>query len=195
MALVDIIARIEGDAESEAAQITRAADERVAAILAVARDKAAAHTAATVANAEASASREAGTIVVNARLRARDEAVAARRALVEEALTGAAESIAALPDDRYAEFLGARIAAAVRGGEKVAFGSADAARAGKIAAAVKKAVPDVSFAVSDASAPFERGALLTGDRVQADLSLRAIVEDRRDELEMAIASVLFDEEA
>ena len=55
--------------------------------------------------------------------------------------------------------------------------------------------PGLALQVSTEPAPFERGVLVEGDRVRTDLSLTAIVEERRDELELVAAEVLFGEGA
>lgn len=195
MALSDIIAKIESDAAAEAARIVSTAEKRAEGIRAAAREKADAYTAEVLAAAKTVAKRESDTVVVNARLRGRDDLVAARRQLVEEALAGAAEAIASLPDDRYAAFLAARIASMARGGETLSFGKLDAAREKAVRAELSRVAPELDLAASAEAAPFDRGALLTGDRVRADLSLQALVEARRDELEMAVAAVLFGEGA
>lgn len=195
MALADIIVRIESDADAEAAAIISAAETRAAETLAAAREKADALAAQVRTAAEASAGREAATVVVNARLHARDEAVSAHRALVEEALAAAADGIAALPDERYAAFLAGRIAREARGGETLSFGRLDAGRAAATVAQLKALAPQLNLQVSDGCAPFDRGALLVGDRVRADLSLPALVGERRDELELVVAAVLFREGA
>ena len=55
--------------------------------------------------------------------------------------------------------------------------------------------PGLALGLSDDPAPFERGALIEGARVRADLSLDTIIGERREELELAVASVLFGEGA
>lgn len=195
MALADIIARLHADAEAEAAAIKTAGDERVAEALAAARAKADAILADATELAETVASRESATVVVNARLRARDEAVAARRALIEKALNQAADAIAELPDERYALVLAKRIAQTAGGGETVSFGRLDAGRADAVMRAVKESAPQLLLTQSGEPAPFDRGVLLTGDRKRVDLSLGSLVDERRDELELAVAGVLFGEGA
>lgn len=193
MALADILERIESDAEVEAAEITAAARERADAILAAARAKAEAHVADVVAAAERDAARDAETTVVNARLRGRDDMVTARRSLIDEALSAAAEGIAALGDADYARFLAARIAEVARGGESLSFGELDTARADAVMSELSRLAPSLSLARSGESAPFPRGALLEGSRVRVDLSLPAIVNERRDDLESQAVIALFGE--
>lgn len=195
MALADIIARIEADAAAEAAAVEDAAHERAEAVLASARAKAAAYVADAIDAAQRDADRDAETLVVNARLKGRDALVTARRELMAEALDAAVQRIAELPDDEYARFLAARIVAASRGGETVAFGAQDAARAQAVFAEVGRIAPDLGLSAAEAPAPFARGALLAGDRVRVDLSLLAIIAERADELELIAAAALFGEEA
>lgn len=195
MALADIITKIESDAAEEAARIVGAAEERAAAIRDAAERQAAEYREATLAAAERDARREASRLVVTARLEARDVGLAERHKLVREALETAAERLAALPDDQYLAFVAARVARAVRGGDTLRLGSADAARLAGLADAVATLAPGVSVAASPEPAPFERGVLIEGSRVRADLSLAAIVEESSDELELVIASTLFTEGA
>jgi len=195
VALADILTRIDVDSGSEAVAILAAAQERADAMLTDATTRAEAHRAEVAAAAQAAAGREADTIVVNARLAARDTAVAARRALLDEALTAAADALAALPDSEYARFIAGCISKAARGGETLSFGSRDAARRDLVVAELGRIAPQLSLQVADEPAPFERGALLAGDRVRADLSLASLVEERREELEMAVARTLFPEGA
>ncbi len=195
MALADIIERIDADAESEAAELIADAEARAAALNADADAVAKKILADSHAAAEREAGRMADTIVVNARLAARDRAVTARRVLVDEALSAAAEKLSVLSDAEYAAFLGAKIAAAARGGETLSLGSADAKRLDAIVAAVREIAPHLGLMVSDAPAPFERGAMLHGERVSADLSLPALVAERRDDLELVIMQALANREA
>ncbi len=195
MALADILTRIDGDTSAETEAILSAATERAEQIVADAESRAAVHRAEVAAAAESAATREADTIVVNARLAARDAEVTARRLLIDEALSAAAEALAAQPDAEYARFLAQRIVEAARGGETLLFGSADAGRKAAVTAELARIAPGLELSVAEEPAPFERGAMLQGSRVRADLSLPAIIAERRDDLELEVARVLFDEEA
>lgn len=191
MALADIISKIESDAAEEAATIVRAAEQRAGEIRVAAEAQAAEYRETTLAGVVHDARREASRVAVAAKLEARDAGLAAKRALVEEALEATADGLAKLPADRYAAFLASRIASAARGGEMLRFGSADEDVAGEVMAALERVAPGLAVAVASEPAPFERGVLLEGDRVRADLSLRAIVDERRDELELAVSEALF----
>ena len=195
MALADILTRIDGDTESETGAILSAAKERAGTIVAEATARAGAHRTEVAAAATAAATREADTIVVNARLAARDAEVTARRRLLDEAFVAAADALAALPDAEYARFLAARVAAVARGGETLSFGAADMGRAILVIDEIARIAPQLPLQVAEKPAPFERGALLEGPRVRANLSLAALIDENRDDLEVAVARVLFPEEA
>lgn len=194
MALADILARIAEDTDANVSAIERDAEARAEALLSQARTEAAAASEKTLALADIAAKREAERIVVTSRLQARDTEVAARRALIEEALGGVAAKLAELPDHQYAVFLAKRIVKVARGSERLAIGTADTGRAEAIIAEVERQAPGNSLTRAEESAPFERGVLVIGDRTSADLSLPAIVAEQRAELEFVIARTLFGEE-
>lgn len=194
MALADIIQKIESDAREEADGIVAVAQERATAFRADAGRRADTYRSEALADAEIRARREADRVVVTARLAARDRALAQRRELVDEALMSAADALAAASDAEYADFLAARIASVARGGETLRMGSADTGRVAAVLAALGKVAPSLAVTVADEPASFERGALVEGKRVRADLSLASIVNEHRDELELIVASALFDEE-
>jgi len=195
VALADIIARIESDAATTAHSIIADAEVRAARTLAAGHATAERETALSLASAHAVAERDAETVVVKARLAARDALVTLQRELIDEALAATADALASLPDERYVPWLATRIAAAARGGESLSFGALDSDRAAAVRAELDRIAPELKLEAGEAPAPFERGALLQGDRVRADLSLEAVVADRRDELELVVARVLFSEEA
>jgi len=195
VALADIISKIESDAEAEAASIRTAAQDRADGILTAAEQLADQQRAHTVAEADADAHREAARIVVSAKLAARDDALAQRRQLVDAALERTAAALAAASDVEYAGFLSRRIAAVARGGETLHFGSADIGRAEAIVESLRMNAPELKLSISTEPAPFDRGVLVEGARVRADLSLTAVVEEHRDELELVAADVLFGEGA
>ena len=195
MALADIINKIEADACAEADRILAVADARAAEIDADAEARAQAHDEATMAVAQADASREVSRIVVTAKLSARDSALARRHELVDEVLSATADSVAALSDADYATFLARRVIEVARGGETLCMGAMDAGRADAVIEALRMLAPGLNVTLSAEPADFDRGVLVQGDRIRADLSIVTLVRERRDELELAIAAVLFAEGA
>lgn len=195
MALADIIRKIETDADSEAQALISAAEERATAVMATARQRAEEERDALLARSGAEAEREASRLVAAAKLSSRDEALRQRRMLLDEVLNQTVEALAAMPDAEYATFLAANIIAVARGGESLRLGAADANRAAALTEALRLLAPGLNLQLVTEPAPFDRGALVEGERVRADLSLASLVEERRDQLELTLASVLFSEGA
>lgn len=193
MALADIIARIDADAQGEADAIMADAREQADGIIAEARSRSEREAARTVSRARAVAETDAETIVVKARLAARDSGVARRRELVEQALAATVDRLAALPDSEYVVWLAKRVVAAARGEETLRLGAEDVAREEKLRAEVARLAPELHLARTAEPAAFARGVLLEGDRVRADLSLSTIVNDQRDALELVVARELLGE--
>lgn len=191
MALADILNRIEGDGVTEAQVLVDAAESDAARLLAEARETAAAAAARTLHDAEADAERDAETLRAAARLGARDEALTARRALVERALGEIEAAIVALPDDEYAPFLGKAVAGAARGGERVLVAAADAARLSGLGSVVSAARSDVALHYGETTEQIAHGVLLSGEREMVDLSIAGIVGGEREPLVMQLAQDLF----
>ncbi len=195
MALADILQRIENDAAAEEAGIIADAERRAAEIREDARRLASERRDAALEAAKREAEKEAARIVVNARLSARDETVTRRRALIDKVIARAVERVVTAEDGQYARFLARRIAAVARPGESYRLGASDTGRAGAVAEALAEVAPGLNLAFTPDPAPFDHGALVVGDRVGADLSLDAIVDEAREDLELLIAGILFGQEA
>lgn len=196
MALADIIGRIEADAAAEALAVTQAAEEAAAKTRAAAETTAERTSVARTERAEREAEAEAQTVRANARLAARDAALAEKRRLIDAALSALADAVVALPDAEYARFLGERIAAGARGGETVRIASADAGRLAKsLPDVMAKAAPSVELTYSPEPAEgIAHGVVLQAERSRVDLSVEAIVEERREELTMLVSRILFGSE-
>jgi vacuolar-type H+-ATPase subunit E/Vma4 len=195
VALGDIIDRIEGDAVREGQSLVDAAEAEAERLLTAARNDADAGAERMVAKAEQEAARDAATIVAAARLAARDEALAGRRALIGRAMTSVAERLVALPDAEYTAFLAGAIATSARGDERVLVAAADRGRLGGLAAAVearaRKLGRELALTYPDEPAPIANGVLLDGERESVDLSIAGLIETRRELLVMDVADALF----
>jgi len=193
VALVDIISRIESDAKSEGEAIMSAAEEAAEHLVSKARKDASHLSQQRIARAEREAAAEAATVRAGARLAARDTALAERRVLIEETLAGCVAALVGMPDDRYAQFLGERIARSARGGETLRIAAADRDRlASALPAAIAAAAPGLELTYSDAPADgIEHGVTLLADRSSEDFSIAGIVAERREELSMTVSRVLF----
>lgn len=194
MALVDILRRIEDDVDAETAHELAVASQRADSLLADARERAHARSAQIVDSARRVAETDAATLAAGARLATRDEALVAKRALVEDALERVSVAIESLPADRYACFLGEEIAANARSGDTVTLAQADAALLDDVKRVVATRAPAVELTWASEPAPLERGALVVGQRTRFELTPRSVVAERRGELEVEIAAALFGQE-
>lgn len=191
MALADIISRIESDAAEEATAIVTQAQEQAASLLEAAERDAAASSAATLAAAQRAAAADASSLVASARLEARDEAVRAKRDVLAETLSAIVVAIEELPGDRYADFLGGLIAESVRAGDAVALSAADQPLAMQIRRVVEQRAGAMAVEWSTDSASLPRGAVIVGERTRLTLTPESVIEARRDDLELKIATALF----
>jgi vacuolar-type H+-ATPase subunit E/Vma4 len=187
VALADIIDRIEGDAVREGQSLLDAAQAEAEQLLTAARDEAEGAAKRAVADAEREAARDAATLVAAARLAARDEALAGRRALIERAMAALADRLVALPDAEYVEYLADAIAKSARGDERVLV--AEATQAVEVRA--RELGRELALAYPDEPAPVAAGVLLEGERESVDLSIVGLIETRRESLVMEVADALF----
>lgn len=196
MALADIVQRIEREGVAEAYVVVSKAQEQADELVCDAREDAERARARTLQTGAREARAEAERILATARLDARDRAVAARHALMERVLLAARDAVLAVADAEYADLLARRIVHAARGGETVLVAAADASRlARSLRAAVARATDaDLGLVWSGEVADVEHGVVLRGDRTSFDLSVDAVLEERRGELAMLAADVLFGEE-
>ncbi len=195
MALSDIVQRIDRDAVAESQAVVAEAQAQADALVNAAREGAEEARERTFAQAEREARAEAATLLATARLEARDRMLGARRELVDRVLANALEAVDSLADDAYAEVLARRIVATARGGERILIAGADVPRlVDRLPGAVARAGgTGLGLQWASATAPVAHGVVLRGDRVSVDLSLGAVVDERRDELAMLAAGILFGE--
>ncbi len=193
MALADIVQRITEDAIAEAAEILREADEAAADVRAQAQERAHERTAQVVAHTKAEAEAAGRTRLATARLAARDNALAAKRHLVERVLAEVVARLEALPAEEYAAFIAREVARVARGGEALSIGQEDHAR---LSARIAPSLATVGAKVSvrGATAALDRGVLIEGDRVRVEVSARALVSSRKERLVTVVSRVLFGDE-
>lgn len=191
MALTDVVARIEADAEAEARRIVGEAETRAEASLASVRTEAERAAARTIERGEALARAEAETLRAGARLVARDREIEARRALVARGIESVAEGLAGLSAGRYTAFIAAGIARAARGGERVLVAPADRERLAGLRAAVEDTAPDLELTWDGGEADTAAGVVLLGDRVRAEVSVASTIAERRADIEENLSRLLF----
>ncbi|MBN2848342.1 MAG: hypothetical protein JXP72_07835 [Coriobacteriia bacterium] len=192
MALADIIGRIESDAGAEARTALEAAQEHAERLLAEAKAEAERDAAGHIAAAERQALAEAETLRANARLTTRDEALTAKRALIDRVLEEAADRITSLPDAEYVALIAQGVARQARGGDIVRVARADAARLHGLPEAVAAAAGrNLGLIYDGETDALEHGAALSADRVSSEISPASMLESRRDHLVALVAGVLF----
>jgi len=194
MALADIIGRIESDAGAEAREALEAAQEHAERLLAEARAEAERNAAEHIAAAERRARAEAETLRANVRLTTRDEALTAKRALIDRVLAEAADRIASLPDAEYVALIAQGVARQAHGGDIVRVARAGAARLRGLPEAVAAAAGrDLGLIYDGETDALEHGAALTADRVSSEVSPASMLDAQRDRLVALVAGVLFGE--
>ncbi len=196
MALADILEQIAADAEAEARAILEQAEAEARAVREAAEKRASERAARILAEAETAARLEAEASLAAARLRARDEALAAKQALIAEALEQVAKGVVAVEPHRYARFVAQRIVAVARGDEQVLVAEADRERLAGLADAVAQAAKEagrdgLSLRFSGEAAPVAHGVVLKGERDSVDLSVEGLIAAERDRLVARLAGALF----
>ena len=195
MALSDILGRIASDAAAEARAIEEAASAEAEAMLAAATRQAEEAAARIERESGRAADRDAETMLAGARLTVRDAEVGARGELIDRALVALEERIAALPDDTYTAFIARAVVEAAAGDETVCVAAADSRRLSGLKSAIDALAAEQGQALllrfSDEAADVAHGVVLIGDRSSNDLSVAGIIQARRDDLVMKLASALF----
>lgn len=196
MALADILEQIAADAEAEAREIVARAEEEAAGVRRDAEKRASERAARIVAEAEADARRQADALLASARLRVRDDTLAAKQALIEEALGLTAAGLVAVEPSRYARFVARRIVKTARGGEEVLVAAADRDRLAALPEAVESVAREMgreglALRFVDEPAPVAHGVVLRGARESVDLSIEGLIEAERDRLVARFAEALF----
>ncbi len=193
MAIADILKRIDSDAKSESDAIIAEAEREAAETLAAAKKRAVAESERMLERARSEAENEASTRLAAARLSARDRLLAVKQDLVEQVLGDVAVQIEGLPDDEYTELIAEEVAKIARENERLLIGEADHKRLSKhLPVALKKS--GVKLDIDGATEEIQRGVILSGERVRAEVSPQALVDASRDRLTSLIADALFEDD-
>ncbi len=194
MALADIVRRIAEDARREADDLVLAAERSAAEMRRDAEARAQLEHDSLIAHGRAEAEAEAKTRLASARLGERDRMLAAKGALVRRVLDDAVSRLESLPDEEYATLIAREVSAIARGGERVALGESDNRRlATFLPPAIARIGADIEIAGS--TTVIDMGALLLGERMRVEVSARALVEGRADQLSAVAGEVLFGEDS
>lgn len=197
MAANKIILKIEEDGAREAAEIVDAAKKKAAAstekIKAAAKVKIDEINAQAAADADEAARRQ--TLI--AELEARKNALDSKRKVLEEAFAKAEETINAMPDYKWEQFITSIVVkSAETGTEKICVPAADRAKyeggfLARLNDALVKAGKQGKLKLSDEAAKFSGGILLQGKTSDFDGSFATIMRDVRTRIEKEVADMLF----
>ena len=197
MAANKIILKIEEDGAREAAEIVDAAKKKAAAstekIKAAAKVKIDEINAQAAADADEAARRQ--TLI--AELEARKNALDSKRKVLEEAFAKAEETINAMPDYKWEQFITSIVVkSAETGTEKICVPAADRAKyeggfLARLNDALVKAGKQGKLTLSDEAAKFSGGILLQGKTSDFDGSFATTMRDVRTRIEKEVADMLF----
>ena len=197
MAANKIILKIEEDGAREAAEIVDAAKKKAAAstekIKAAAKVKIDEINAQAAADADEAARRQ--TLI--AELEARKNALDSKRKVLEEAFAKAEETINAMPDYKWEQFITSIVVkSAETGTEKICVPAADRAKyeggfLARLNEALVTAGKQGKLTLSDEAAKFSGGILLQGKTSDFDGSFATIMREVRTRIEKEVADMLF----
>jgi V/A-type H+/Na+-transporting ATPase subunit E len=190
MALADIVKRIAEDARREADDLVLAAERSADALREEAETRARYTHEQILTHGRAEVEAEAKTRLASARLAARDRLLAAKRDLVQRTFEGAVVRLESLPDEEYSALIAREIQAIARGGEQIVLGESDERRLSTYLPGAL-AGREVGTAIGGSTAAIDKGALLLGERMRVEVSVRALVDGRADQLTALIGGILF----
>jgi vacuolar-type H+-ATPase subunit E/Vma4 len=197
VALEDIVARILADARFHAEEVLSDAARQAAEIIAAAKSEARARTEADLAQAAGELEAEKNSRLAGVRLAKRAEALALRRELVDGIFAQAERQLTRRSPEEYGVFLIALIPPeTARDPATVVLGHDDLRRMGPgfpalVQEALRRQHPRWDATVSREPGDFTAGLSVHTGRSVHNLSLEALLEERRERWELAIAGVLF----
>jgi vacuolar-type H+-ATPase subunit E/Vma4 len=189
MALSDILSKIEADAHAQAKAIVADGRRDVDRIKSDASAEAEANRAQRCAEAQRSAEQAANSLLVNARLRARDESLRAQHHILDEVFADAVDKLSYLGTDEWLRVYVPCIADTARSGEQVLLGSKETGRAEELRVALDRA--GVQAVIAHTPANFEYGVSIVGDKTSVELSAEQIINQQRRALEPTVKQIVF----
>lgn len=188
-----IIARIEGDAQT---QIDAALDKGRAEAAEVERKfraEAEALRSALTAKAEKAAQEREERLVSAAQMEGRKTVLAARQQMVEKAYEAALDRLCSLPQKEYVDILAALLLrASASGREEVIFSKADCQQAGQEAVAKANAAGK-HLTLSKETRPLRGGFILKNGNVETNCAFETLVRLEKGQSAAQVAKRLFPE--
>jgi len=189
-----LLTRILADAEADAANLARESAAEVEAILKQGEKDIAAVRELARSKAEKAEEEILARCRTNAELDARKYALAARRALIEEAFAAAYEKLCALSGAEREKMLYDRLLAEAEGGEEILPAAADRAVIAGLLAKLNAALAESSRApltLSEKDLAADGGFLLAGRGYDKNCSFEAMLREVRAAEESRVAAILF----
>ena len=192
-----ITARIQAEAEAENAAALQKAEQEAASILEEYKQAAQSEEAALRQEAEIAAAGQKEQLISAARLEASKQLLNTRQEILAEAFARAAEELRAMPAEQYLGLLTRLTVAASRTGtEEVIMNAADRAAYGEQTvasanAALQTAGKTSGLTLSDTTYAIDGGVILKDGRIEVNCSLSSLIENRREELSVEVARILF----
>lgn len=193
-----ITARITSDAEAEAARITGEAAENAAEISLKWDDTAREEYASVIRERNSARAAETARTIAAAETDIRKSVLSLKQQSVSDAFDRALELIAALPEDKYIDFLARSAAgASVSGHEELIFNDRDrntvAQRAADAANAILsgRGLPG-NLTVSTVSRKITGGVIVRDGDIETNCSVETAAAALRDELASQLAGTMFE---
>jgi V/A-type H+-transporting ATPase subunit E len=197
MAIEDIVNQIGEDARSEAEAMLSRTKAEADAILEKAKKRAEGFREEAMQKAEERAKEHARRIETLAGLELRKEILKEKKDLIAEAFAKAEDKIASLPSNEYLAFLKPIILAAVESGNEEIIPSQ---RHREMftpdflhSLNSELGFPNASLRLSEDIGDFSGGFILREGKKDTNMTLRSMIDSRRDSLEPEVAAKLFGE--
>ncbi len=197
MAIEDIVNQIGEDARSEADAMLSRTKAEADAILEKAKKRAEGFREEAMQKAEERAKEHARRIETLAGLELRKEILKEKKDLIAEAFAKAEDKIASLPSNEYIAFLKPIILAAVESGNEELIRSQ---RHHEMftpdflhSLNSELGSPNASLRLSEDIGDFSGGFILREGKKDTNMTLRSMIDSRRDSLEPEVAAKLFGE--
>ncbi|MBT9131979.1 V-type ATP synthase subunit E [candidate division NPL-UPA2 bacterium Unc8] len=198
MAIEDILRKIRSDAEAKASEIIHNAKREEESILKKAKGEAIKLGEKLLKEGKDATTQERKREITMANLEARKEMLALKQELIEEAFKGTLNSLFSLPAEEYRSAIKKMlISAVVSGEEEVIIPVMDKEKLTsefivEVNEALKENGKKGNLMLSLEERNIQGGFILKDGRKETNLSFDSLIEEKRDELEESLISIIFD---
>lgn len=199
MSLEKLLEKIKNDAREESRRIMAEAEEEAARVRKEAEEEARKESEAIARSFHTRAENERLKIISQARMEARIDLLTAKEQLLEEVFREASVAFRTLPVDKYRSWLKAVVLGSVVSGKEELVASLHDREllAGglleELNGELRLKGKTAELSLAEETAPFDRGVILRGEKVETNLSLEAVLQRLRQESEEEVSRILFGE--